>query len=167
MPKLIGSGFQNRVTTRQDKFYNMRIKIIILTVFSFFALNVFAQNKKDLNNLKFALEVFRLALLSGDKAQLTQITTPELSYGHSSGVLENQEQFVEKLSSGKSDFVKIDISNETIALYKNAAVVRHELNADINDGGKPGTVKLKVVLFWVETKMGWQLASRQAVKIPG
>ncbi|RYF88100.1 MAG: nuclear transport factor 2 family protein [Chitinophagaceae bacterium] len=109
---------------------------------------------------------FRLALLSGDKAQLMQVTTSELSYGHSSGVIENQEQFVEKLSSGKSDFVKIEISNETISVYKNAAVVRHELNAETNDGGKPGTVKLKVVLFWVETKMGWQLAARQATKTP-
>lgn len=142
----------------------MRNKIFFVGLFSLFFLNAAAQ-KKDENNVKFALEVFRLALLNGDRAQLMQITTPELSYGHSSGVIETQAEFVEKLASGKSDFVKIEISNETIALYKNAAVVRHELYADINDGGIPGTVKLKVVLFWVETKNGWQLAARQAVKL--
>ena len=137
------------------------IFIFLLSVISFTS----QAQKKELNDLKFSLEVLRLAMLSGNKAELLQVTTPELSYGHSSGLVETQEQFVEKLSSGKSDFVTINISNETIALYKNAAVVRHELNAETNDNGKPGTVKLNVVQFWVETKMGWQLASRQAMKI--
>lgn len=141
------------------------MKTFLLALFTVISFSSFAQNKQDLNNVKFALEVFRLALLSGDRAQLTQITTPELTYAHSSGVMENQQQFVDKLASGASDFVKIDISNETITMYKNAAVVRHQLNADINDGGKPGTIKLNVLLFWVETKMGWQLAARQATKI--
>lgn len=140
------------------------MKLFLIAAFSIVSLSSSAQ-KKELNDVKFALEVFRLALLSGDRAQLMQITTPELSYAHSSGVIENQQEFVEKLATGKSDFVKIDISNETITVYKNAAVVRHQLFADINDGGKPGTVKLNVLMFWVETKMGWQLAARQATKI--
>ncbi|MBC7934443.1 MAG: nuclear transport factor 2 family protein [Rhizobacter sp.] len=140
------------------------IKAILLFLLSFAGLASQAQ-KRELNDMKFSLEVLRLAMLSGDKAQLLQVTTPELSYGHSSGLVETQEQFIEKLSSGKSDFVSINISSQTIALYKNAAVVRHELNAETNDNGKAGTVKLQVVQFWVETKMGWQLASRQAIKI--
>lgn len=140
------------------------MKIFLVIFFSALSLSSFSQKKDDLNNVKFALEVFRLALLSGDKAQLTQVTTPELSYGHSSGLIENQEQFVEKLASGQSDFVKIDISNESIAVYKNAAVVRHTLTAETNDAGKAGTVKLNVLLFWVHTKLGWQLAARQATK---
>ena len=120
--------------------------------------------KKSINDVKFDLEVFRLALLSGDKAQLMQLTTPDLTYGHSSGVIENQQQFVEKLASGQSDFTKIDISEETIALYKSTAIVRHLMTAETNDNGTPGTVKLRVMLVWVEGKQGWQLAARQALK---
>lgn len=153
--------------TRTNKLSAMRNKILLVFIISVVSFSSFAQKKSDLNNVKFALETFRLALLSGDRAQLMQVTTPGLSYGHSSGLIENQEQFVEKLATGVSDFVKIEISNETITLYKNSAVVRHELNADINDGGKPGTIKLNVLLFWVATKNGWQLAARQAVKLPG
>lgn len=140
------------------------MKTLLVGIFSMIAVSASAQ-KKELENVKFALEVFRLALLSGNRAELMQITTPELSYGHSSGLVENQLEFVEKLASGKSDFVKIDISNETISLYKSTAIVRHELTAETNDGGTPGTVKLKVLLVLVETKQGWQLAARQASRL--
>lgn len=139
------------------------MKAIIVSLFLIGSLGANAQ-KKELNNVKFTLEVLRLAMISGDKTQLLQVTTPGLTYGHSSGLVETQEQFIEKLASGKSDFVSIDIQNETIEIYKNTAIVRHELNAETNDGGKPGTVKLKILLVLVNEKNGWQLAARQAVK---
>lgn len=139
------------------------IKAIVVSVFMMACLGANAQ-KKELSNVKFALEVLRLAMISGDRNQLLQITTPGLTYGHSSGLVETQEQFVEKLASGKSDFVSIDNQNETIEIYKNTAIVRHELNAVTNDGGIPGTVKLRVLLVLVNEKNGWQLAARQAVK---
>lgn len=153
LQKLIGSDFQNK---------NM-MKTIVVTLLLFVGMAANAQ-KKELSNVKFTLEVLRLAMLSGDKAQLLQVTTPELIYGHSSGLVETQEQFIEKLASGKSDFVSINIQNEDITIYKNTAIVRHELNAETNDGGKAGTVKLKVLLVFVNEKSGWQLAARQATK---
>ena len=69
------------------------MKLFLIAAFSIVSLSSSAQ-KKELNDVKFALEVFRLALLSGDRAQLMQITTPELSYAHSSCVIENQHEFV-------------------------------------------------------------------------
>lgn len=140
------------------------MKVILMILFSFLSIASHAQ-KKALAGVQSSLEVLRMAMISGDKTQLIKITTPALSYGHSSGLIETQEQFVEKLASGKSDFVTINISNETITLYKNTAIVRHQLEATTNDGGKPGTVKLHVLLVWVKSKQGWQLATRQAVKV--
>ncbi|MFT3980604.1 MAG: nuclear transport factor 2 family protein [Ferruginibacter sp.] len=139
-----------------------RITVILLLLAGLSA----SAQKKELNEVKFSLESFRLALISGDKAQLMALTSPQLTYGHSGGAIENQQEFVEKLASGKSDFVSIEISNETIELFKNTAIVRHDLSAETNDGGKPGTVKLKILLVWVKNKSGWQLAARQAVKFP-
>lgn len=142
------------------------MKRVFISMLAFaFCIQANAQ-KKDLNDVKFALEAFRLALISGNKAELLVLTSPELSYGHSSGIVETQEQFVEKLASGKSDFVSINISNESIAMYKNTAIVRHDLSAETNDGGKPGTVKLKVLLVWAKNNTGWILVARQAVKPP-
>ena len=140
------------------------MKNILIAIFSLTCMATQAQTRAH-DDVKFSLEVLRLAMISGDRAQLLQVTTPGLSYGHSSGVVETQEQFVEKLSSGKSDFVKIDISQETITVYKKTAIVRHLLQAETNDGGKPGTVKLYVMLVWIKEGKGWQLAARQALKV--
>lgn len=120
--------------------------------------------QKQMEEIKFAVESLRLGMISGNKDLLMQIVSSDLSYGHSSGKVENQKEFVDKLSSGESDFITIDISNQQITLFKNTAIVRHDLSAETNDNGKPGTVKLHILLVWVKEKSGWVLAARQAVK---
>ena len=64
-----------------------------------------------------------------------------------------------------SDFVSIDLTEQTISISDDVAVVRHVLNAKTNDGGKPAEVHLKVLLIWQKGKSGWKLLARQAIKI--
>ena len=137
----------------------------IITVVAFLLVGVigFAQNKQ-VEEIKSVNESLRLAMISGNREQLMHLTSADLTYGHSSGKIQNQNEFVEQIVSGQSDFVSIDITNEQITLYKNTAIVRHSLSAETNDGGKAGTVKLYVLLIWVKQNSGWQLAARQAVK---
>jgi Domain of unknown function (DUF4440) len=69
------------------------------------------------------------------------------------------------LVSGASDFVTIDLSEQTIKVTGSTAIVRHVLSATTNDGGKAGTVKIAVLLVWIKEKKEWKLLARQAVKI--
>jgi ketosteroid isomerase-like protein len=138
-------------------------KIITIIVFLLASVMGFAQSKQ-MEKIKAANESLRLAMISGSREQLMQVTSADLTYGHSSGKIQNQKEFVDQIASGHSDFVSIDITNEQITLYKNTAIVRHNLSAETNDSGKAGTVKLYVLLVWVKQKGGWQLAARQAVK---
>ena len=138
-------------------------KNVIVLILILISLNGYSQ-KKQMEEIKFALESLKLGMISGNREQLMQIVSSDLSYGHSSGKIENQKEFLDKLSSGASDFVSIEISNEQITLFKNTAIVRHDLSAETNDNGKPGSVKLHVLLVWVSQNKGWQLVARQAVK---
>ena len=138
-------------------------KIITIVAFLLVGVIGFAQNKQ-MEEIKSVDEYLRLAMISGNREQLMLLTSANLTYGHSSGKIQNQKEFVDQIASGQSDFVNIDISNEQITLYKNTAIVRHSLSAETNDSGKPGTVKLYVLLVWVKQNSGWQLAARQAVK---
>jgi ketosteroid isomerase-like protein len=113
-----------------------------------------------------AVEKLRTALISADKTQLESIAASELSYGHSSGKIETKTEFVEALVSGKSDFIDITLSEQTIKVVGNTALVRHNLSGNTNDPGKgPGTVKLHILLVWVKQGKDWKLLGRQAVKI--
>lgn len=112
------------------------------------------------------VEQFKKALIDSDGKMLDQLTAPELSYGHSSGKIEDKAAFVQSLTSGASDFVTIDLTNQTIRLAGNTAIVRHQLSGEINDSGKTGTVKLGVMLIWQKQQNQWKLLARQAFKMP-
>lgn len=139
----------------------------ILTVFTILimiGLQSFSQSK-DEKAVAQAVESLRNAMINGDQNALNGVADDALSYGHSSGKVENKKDFVESIGSGKSDFVTIELTNQTIQVAGKTAVVRHMLSATTNDGGKPGTVKLSILLIWQKQKGNWKLLARQAVKV--
>src|SRR5690348_13241741 len=88
-------------------------------------INVAVQaQSKDEQAVAAAVETLRKAMLDGDRAALTKISSPDLSYGHSGGKVEDQAAFVEALASGANDFVTIDLSEQTIKVVGNTAIVR-------------------------------------------
>ena len=112
-----------------------------------------------------AVERLRKAMIDGNKTALENIVSDKLSYGHSGGHIDDKKEFVEKLVSGKSDFVTIDLSEQSVSVSGKTAIVQHKLNATTNDGGKPGEVRLLVMLVWQKQGSKWILLARQAVKI--
>jgi len=133
---------------------------ILLTV----SLTMFAQNDAE-KQVANTIEQLRKAMVDADSAQLVNLTAPALSYGHSSGKVQNKKEFIEKIVDGSSDFVTMDLTEQTITISDNIAIVRHRLDAKTNDAGKPGEVHLYILLIWQKQKTGWKLLARQAVKI--
>ncbi|NBA88398.1 DUF4440 domain-containing protein [Emticicia sp. CRIBPO] len=139
----------------------MKAIVMILSVLFVFTINADAQQK----TVDEAVNTLLRQLENPTQAGLEALTLPELSYGHSSGKIENQKEFIEALVSGKSDFITIKTKDVEIKIVGKTATVRHILEADIKDGGVANTVKLKVLLVWVKGKGGWKLLARQAVKL--
>jgi ketosteroid isomerase-like protein len=143
----------------------MLLSTLLLSVF---AAPVFAQSKdksKDEGAVAIAVESLRKALVDPEKAALDALVLDELTYGHSNGNLQDKAAFEEALLNKSSDFVTIDLTNQTIKVVGNTAWVRHTLTAATNDGGKPGNAHLSVLLVWLKQKGQWRLLARQAVKI--
>lgn len=124
----------------------------------------FAQSK-DEKAVADAVEFLKNAMLSGNKADLQAIAAEDLTYGHSSGLTEDKSAFVEAITSGKSDFVTINLSEQTIKVVGNTALVRHKLSAETNNNGVAGTAKIAILLVFQKQKGQWKLLARQAVKI--
>ena len=136
----------------------------LLALVSLISFSSIAQSK-DYKAVVGAVEKLKQAMISGERSALENIASDSLSYGHSGGKVETKAEFVEAIASGKSDFVTIDLSEQTVSVTNNVAVVRHVLSATTNDSGKPGTVKIKVLLVWAKEKGQWKLLARQAVKL--
>lgn len=142
---------------------NMRKLLLILLLMS--SSYLYAQDKQEAN-LLVAVDKLKNAMVSGERKALEEIAANDLSYGHSSGKLEDKATFVETIASGKSDFVSIDLKNQTIKITGKTAIVRHELHAKTNDGGKPGEVHIGIMLVWQKQGKDWKMLARQAYKLP-
>lgn len=139
-------------------------KIFAVTAIFLIVMNASAQTN-DIIEVGNAVEKLRKAMIDGNRKELESIVLNDLSYGHSSGHIDDKTEFVEKLASGKSDFVTIDLSEQVITISGNTAIVRHKLNATTNDNNKPGEVHILVMLVWQKQRSGeWKLLARQAVK---
>lgn len=138
--------------------------LLLIATASFCLTHIFAQEKN--NSIEKAVLQLKDALLSGNEQKLRNISSAHLSYGHSNGLIENQDAFIKTLVSGKSVFLTIDLSDQTIDLVDKTAIVRHTLYAKTNNDGVLGEVKLKVLMIFQKENGSWKLLARQAVKIP-
>jgi hypothetical protein len=139
-------------------------KIVYLIALSSFSLLTHAQSKQELA-VANAVEKLRMAMIDANKTELENLVSDKLSYGHSGGHIDDKKEFVEKLVSGKSDFVSIELTEQTNSISGKTAIVRHILTAKTNDSAKPGEVHLRVLLIWQKQKGKWILLARQAVKM--
>ena len=112
-----------------------------------------------------AAEKLRVAMIDPRPAAPTALVADDLSYGHSGGRVDTKDSFIGDLIVGKSDFVTIAITDQTIKVVGNTAIVRHTLTADTNDSGKPGKVQIKILGVWQQQGGQWKLLARQAVRV--
>ena len=139
-------------------------KVFLLSVFiSLVSILSFGQSK-DEKQLTDAITTLKNAMLNADRQQLEMIASPALSYGHSSGKMEDKAAFVDALATGKSDFITMDLSDQTITVLGKTAIVRHNLTGRTKDNGVEGTANIGVLQVWQKEKGKWKLLARQAYK---
>lgn len=116
--------------------------------------------------IESTIEAFRQALIEPNADSLELLASTSLSYGHSSGMVENRDEFIDALVSGKSNFLSIQFTDQQITTSGDVAVVRHQLDAETEDMGKArANIRLHVLTVWQHTEGQWKLLTRQAVKM--
>ncbi|QDH79466.1 nuclear transport factor 2 family protein [Echinicola soli] len=143
----------------------MKKWLILVVAFWGSTLGCFAQSQNSIK-LVNAVQEFTQLMIHPDEAQLKKITHKKLSYGHSSGRQEDQNTFISSLMTGKSDFVTINLNEQSYDVVDDIGIARHILVAETNDNGVPGNVKIGVLMIWRDTGESWKLLARQAYKVP-
>ena len=125
-----------------------------------------AGQQKDHHALATAISQLNQAMVDGNHIMLDELTSDKLSYGHSSGLVEDKNAFITAIIDGVFGFTSIDLTDQSIAITNNVAIVRHTFLAGTdNKGQAPGTVKLSVMQVWHKEKGKWLLIARQATRI--
>lgn len=105
------------------------------------------------------------AITDADSNSLEALTDKDLSYGHSSGKIENKTAFMEAILSGNVDFSSIDLTNQTISISGKNAMVRNTFAGTLSSNGKPMEIKINVLMVWRKQHGHWVLLARQGYKI--
>ena len=128
---------------------------------------LFAQAQtKDEQKLNAAIEKFRLAMIDPNPIIFDELISSDLSYGHSGGLVEDKKACIASMVDGKFNFEAIELSEKTLKITGNTAVVRHLFSAQTHDAGKdPASIKLKVMMIWIKVSGNWKLLARQSVRV--
>jgi hypothetical protein len=137
--------------------YTITIVFLLITSASF--------AQADSVSLKKAVADFNKALIAKDSIALKKLVHDKITYGHSNGWIQSKSDIIDDLYSGKIVYNVIDQYFDNIVLEGNTASVRETANINVEMAGKLLQFKLKVLQVWVWKKKGWQLFSRQSVKI--
>jgi len=110
-------------------------------------------------------EALRMAMVNPNRARLDDLPADQLSYGHSSGVIQTKAQFIDVIVSQETIYKSITLSESTTMIVGDNAIVRHVFSTDFESGGKPGSSRIGALQVWQKQANRWKLLARQGFKI--
>jgi hypothetical protein len=112
-----------------------------------------------------AVEAFRKAMQTKDRAQFEALCAPQMSYGHSAGKVQTKAEFIADATSEKSVWKTLDFSEVKNSVAGNNAISRFMLVGENETAGKLSAVKIGVLMVWQKQENSWKLLARQAFKV--
>ncbi|AZF32440.1 hypothetical protein C4J89_2967 [Pseudomonas sp. R4-35-07] len=140
---------------------NLKVLIAFLCLFSGYVAAAPAPAEKEVAQ---AVDQLTQAMLHLDLKQLHALTADTLTYGHSSGKVQNKAQFIEDLETHKSAFKTLEMQNQTITLNGDTALVRNHFHALAVNSGVEVPTDIDNFQVWQKQKGQWLLIGRQAYK---
>lgn len=135
--------------------------------------NAFSQTAMQLNSNEddkalviLAVSELNQAMVDRDQETLELLTMDELSYGHSSGKIENKEAFIHEVVNGDFDFISSATENQTVLFSgEDTAVVRHIFKIEALNMGENVSIRIGNMLVFKKQHNQWKLLARQAYKL--
>jgi Domain of unknown function (DUF4440) len=105
------------------------------------------------------------AMLDADRSQLENLVADQLSYGHSSGMIQTKAQFVDVIVGKETIYKSLVLTEPLTVMAGSNAIVRHIASVDYESGGKAAAARIGVLQVWVRQEARGRLLARQAFKI--
>lgn len=99
-----------------------------------------------------AVDHLTQAMLHKDIKQLQALTAEQLTYGHSSGKIQNKQEFIADIETGRSGFKTLEMQKQTITLQGDTALVRNHFHAQAVNSGVGSTHRHRKLPGLAETE---------------
>ncbi|CAI8815009.1 DUF4440 domain-containing protein [Pseudomonas sp. IT-P44] len=111
-----------------------------------------------------AVDHLTQAMLKKNISELNALTAENLTYGHSSGKIQNKQEYIADIETGRSAFKTLEMQNQTITLSGDVALVRNHFSAQALKGTEVIPTEIENFQIWQKQKGHWLLVGRQAFK---
>jgi ketosteroid isomerase-like protein len=113
------------------------------------------------------LEAFRAAQMAKDGKALEALILPELSYSHSSGVVQDKAEFLTGATDQKSKILSLEYKEPMIRVVGDAAIVRFHWvgESETVADAKKSSTNLHILMTWLKQGGEWKLLDRAATKL--
>ncbi|MFX0557245.1 nuclear transport factor 2 family protein [Maribacter sp. CXY002] len=126
--------------------------------------SIIQNSKGEIAKIENTVAQLYTAMVEKDKDILEDLTMEKLTYGHSSGCIENKPEYVDGVLNGAFQFSAINPVNQTVSASGDVGVVRHIFEADGTNNDKPAKVRIGCLLIF-QKEGQWKLLARQAFKL--
>jgi ketosteroid isomerase-like protein len=116
--------------------------------------------------VKDAVEALRKAVFEQDKAKMEGLVADELTYGHSSAVVQTKAEMINGVMTRKAKLKSLEYPELKVTVAGNAAWARHLYVSESELDGKPSSIKIGILEVWQKQAGGWKLLARQGYKLP-
>ncbi len=140
-------------------------KGIITVVIICFIVNGVSAQSKDQKVVADLVNAFNKAIIETDSLTLANLVHDDLSYSHSSGLVQDKAAFIHGVIAGPNFFKVFQLADETVRISGSNAIVRHVTTAQAVNGGKPVEIKFGNLMVWQKNKGKWKLIARQGYKL--
>ncbi|HTY62767.1 MAG TPA: nuclear transport factor 2 family protein [Acidobacteriota bacterium] len=141
----------------------MMTKILLVMCSVFLTASAFGAGSEK--EVLAAMNTWKQAMLTRDRAALETLYAPGLIYVHSSGKQENKTEAIEAVVAGKDKYESISLEDMAISLYGDTALVKAKVILRINNGTETNTLLLDVLHVWIKNPVGWQMVARHALRL--
>jgi hypothetical protein len=135
-------------------------KLSFLLLLLMGAASVFAQ-KED---VIYTLRQFHQAM-TGKDFNTEKYLHKDLSYGHSSGWIQNKSDFLKDTRTGYLIYHSYAEDSLNVGVDNNIAYARFNADIETTKEGVKSMNHLKVLEIWVKDKKDWKIFARQAIRI--
>jgi hypothetical protein len=106
------------------------------------------------------------AVVAGDTAALEKIFSDDLTYVHSSGVIDTKAKFIAKLKAGELKYESMQHQDPVVRIYGNTALINGRSAVRALSGGTMQQMTLLFTEVYVKQKGVWQMVCWQSLRLP-
>lgn len=128
-----------------------------------------AQSEEPLSPEERLLQVERRrqrAMIEGDAATLDALLADDLTYTHSTGVVQSKSDLIAVIDSGKTRYRSIESPQLRVRVYDASAIVTGAVDMELATNGKPLFARSRFTALYVLRGGIWRLAAYQSTNRP-